>query len=133
MFCPNCGAEYRTGFIQCVDCQVDLVPELSSEPEKITEEPIELVTILTTIDFPFLTVVKSILESADIPCFTRGEEVLSVFPGLPMGRSSGDEGGIVAVQVPRDRAEEAEKLLVQLTEEDQEQIAPGDLPDDDHD
>jgi hypothetical protein len=28
MFCPECKAEYREGFTQCADCEVELVAEL---------------------------------------------------------------------------------------------------------
>jgi hypothetical protein len=31
MFCPECKAEYRQGFIRCSDCDVDLVYELAGE------------------------------------------------------------------------------------------------------
>lgn len=31
MFCPQCQVEYRTGFIRCSDCEVDLVEELRKE------------------------------------------------------------------------------------------------------
>ena len=31
MFCPECRAEYRPGFSQCADCDVDLVQELPME------------------------------------------------------------------------------------------------------
>jgi hypothetical protein len=31
MFCPECRAEYRPGFIRCADCDVDLVQELPVE------------------------------------------------------------------------------------------------------
>jgi hypothetical protein len=31
MFCPKCKVEYRTGFIRCSDCEVDLVEELPKE------------------------------------------------------------------------------------------------------
>jgi len=30
MFCPRCGAEYRSGFTRCSDCEVDLVPSLET-------------------------------------------------------------------------------------------------------
>jgi hypothetical protein len=29
MFCPECRAEYRSGFVHCPDCDTDLVQELS--------------------------------------------------------------------------------------------------------
>ena len=25
MICPNCGSEYREGFLRCADCDVDLI------------------------------------------------------------------------------------------------------------
>jgi hypothetical protein len=31
MFCPNCKAEYRSGFTRCADCEVQLVYELRKE------------------------------------------------------------------------------------------------------
>jgi hypothetical protein len=31
MFCPNCKAEYRSGFTSCADCEVQLVYELGKE------------------------------------------------------------------------------------------------------
>jgi hypothetical protein len=33
MFCPECRAEYRPGFIHCADCDVDLVEALL-QPQK---------------------------------------------------------------------------------------------------
>jgi hypothetical protein len=31
MFCPECRAEYRSGFTHCSDCDVDLVAELPKQ------------------------------------------------------------------------------------------------------
>jgi len=31
MFCPQCKAEYRRGFIRCSDCDIELVDHLSGE------------------------------------------------------------------------------------------------------
>jgi hypothetical protein len=39
MFCPQCKAEYRSGFTHCVDCDVDLVQE---SPEQLTQSREEL-------------------------------------------------------------------------------------------
>src|SRR5215813_6607433 len=35
MFCPQCKVEYRRGFARCVDCNIGLVPEPSTEPSDI--------------------------------------------------------------------------------------------------
>lgn len=33
MFCPNCRAEYRDGFVRCADCEVELIADLpTSDP-----------------------------------------------------------------------------------------------------
>ena len=41
MFCPLCKAEYREGFTQCSDCQVDLVESIAEPPEE--DDPPQLV------------------------------------------------------------------------------------------
>src|SRR5258708_5442777 len=38
MFCPQCKAEYRSGFRQCSDCYVDLVEELPEKQSSSGEE-----------------------------------------------------------------------------------------------
>jgi hypothetical protein len=35
MICPQCKAEYRDGFTECVDCEVPLVPEYASNPHSL--------------------------------------------------------------------------------------------------
>jgi hypothetical protein len=37
MFCPQCRVEYRPGFTQCSDCDLDLVDALPQEPERTGE------------------------------------------------------------------------------------------------
>jgi hypothetical protein len=37
MICPRCKAEYREGFTHCVDCDVDLVRELSETAMEVRE------------------------------------------------------------------------------------------------
>ncbi|MBN2381945.1 DUF2007 domain-containing protein [bacterium] len=111
MFCPRCRAEYREGFTECAECKVPLIEILPDLPE---EESEEYVAVVTSTDLSELMVIKSILESADIPYFTRGEEVLGLFPGLPEGQHSGPDGGLVSVHVPVAMAQEAIELLKHL-------------------
>jgi len=40
MFCPQCKAEYRSGFARCVDCDVELVYELPAAALAVVE-PVE--------------------------------------------------------------------------------------------
>lgn len=108
MFCPRCRAEYRPGFTECADCQVDLVHELPPTPE---EPELELVTVLEARDPGLLAVVRSLLDGAGIPFLVKGERIQNLItPGLP--------GGIVGpaeVQVARRDAEAAREILADLT------------------
>jgi hypothetical protein len=38
MFCPQCQAEYRSGFTHCADCDVDLVEALAEPNQDSTTE-----------------------------------------------------------------------------------------------
>jgi hypothetical protein len=109
MFCPNCHAEFREGFTHCSECNVPLVAALPPE-----EVPEELEVVLTTSDGPTMVVAKSILDGADIPYITRGEEVLGIFPGLQIGSSEIQSGDIAGLLVPKDRAEEAREMLKEV-------------------
>jgi membrane protease YdiL (CAAX protease family) len=88
MFCPGCGGEYRAGFSRCIDCELDLVPELpwelepreqpAPEPAELSEpselsEPWGLATVFATGDPTLLAQAKSLLDDAGIPYLTRGE------------------------------------------------------------
>ena len=64
MFCPECGAEYREGILECSDCQTELVPDIPSEPEP--KPKLELVTVLATGDPGRIAGDKSLLEDSRI-------------------------------------------------------------------
>ena len=61
MFCPICRAEYRDGFYECTDCDVDLVEELEPLPE--VPDFVKLATLFSEGD---IAVIKSSFDDAGI-------------------------------------------------------------------
>jgi hypothetical protein len=107
MFCPECKAEYRPGFVRCKDCDVELVDFLPSEPD-ITE---------STDDSPYVAVanvrgsfeegqISSFLQAHGIPVQVQGAELRRLY-GVYDG--AGDRG--LEILVPRDQAITALDLL----------------------
>jgi hypothetical protein len=71
----------------------------------------ELTAVLHTADATLVPVVRSLLDTAEIPYLLQGEEGAGL---LPLGRFGGGvfEGNLgVIVLVPADRADEARALL----------------------
>lgn len=113
MYCPDCRAEYRDEIESCPDCEVQLVAALPPE-----EPDADLVPVFETADVSLLPVVKSLLDSAEIPCVVQGEEALSI---LPVGRwgagiSQSGRGLAATIRVEKGRARDAEELLRPLAE-----------------
>jgi hypothetical protein len=107
LYCPKCKAEYSHDITQCAVCEVSLVDSLTGATEP-ADEPIEL---LKTPDIALLMVVKSVLESAGIPFWVRGEEALHVLPlSLSGGFFNATAYGAV-VLVRREDLPDASKLL----------------------
>jgi hypothetical protein len=73
------------------------------------EEPLEIV--LETIDLTEVAVVKSLLEAADIPYLTRGEDQYDAFRGTFRGTVFNPRGRPVVFLVPASMAEEARQVL----------------------
>ncbi|HBO70345.1 MAG TPA: hypothetical protein DD658_09580 [Deltaproteobacteria bacterium] len=97
MFCPECHAEYVAGVSLCPDCRVPLEAELPPEP---VTEFVEHVTVLATGNPVVLALAKSVLESAGIRCFVRGEILQDLF-----------RIGTAEIRVPEEEAERATDLL----------------------
>jgi hypothetical protein len=76
MFCPQCEAEYRTGFTVCKDCQVALVDHLPKHPEMSAEErnaDADYV-VVATVNGPLEdSQIVSFLEANGIPAEARTE------------------------------------------------------------
>lgn len=106
LFCPQCGSEYRTGFLECSDCQVPLVSELPSEPHSEPEPDLELVTVLETGNPALIAVAKSLLEDSGIEYLTRNEGLHDLFPVTRFR---------IHVQVREEDEKEARELLADLS------------------
>ncbi len=109
MYCPQCGVEYRDGFIECSDCHVPLLTgTCPPNPREPFDPDLELVVVLETSDRIQLAMAKGLLEDAGIPLFVLGQIATLVQ----------DVDGFlrkwVRLQVPRDREAEARELLEQL-------------------
>lgn len=105
MFCPECEAEYVEGVHGCPDCRVPLVPEPPPQPQL---EYVEYVTVMKTGNPIVLAMVKSILASAGIRHYVKGEVLQELF-----------RVGTTEIQVGRDDEPEAKNLLKELN------IGPG--------
>ena len=79
MFCPQCKAEYRVGFLRCSDCGVELVEHLPVEKPQTAEEDsrrfeanrfepeVQFVVIRTYQNVIEANLGKSALDAAGIP------------------------------------------------------------------
>ena len=70
MFCPVCRSEYRSGFAECADCQVQLVETLTGPVSAREPHDLELVTAYSTSDPALFNIAAAILGDADVPFVT---------------------------------------------------------------
>lgn len=106
MFCPKCKAEYREGFSRCADCDIDLVPELSPEPEPSVEyvEYIDFIKIITFSSWHEAELAKGFLSVKGINAVVFGDDYGGIQPGLSF--STG-----VKLLVKEEDAEKAKGIL----------------------
>jgi hypothetical protein len=114
MICPNCGAEYQTGFTQCADCLVDLVEpgvetEASAEPEDRAPAALgDPVRVYIEAQRGRLPLAESLLRSAGIPFVASGEHLqqltgLDVFGPAELYVAAADADDARAVLADLDR------------------------------
>lgn len=111
MFCPECGGEYREGFLRCADCGVDLVAELPPAPEPASD--VELVTVLESGDPSELLFAESVLREAGIPFVKNGEPLQELFALGRLGTGFNPIAGPILLQVPGEQADAAAELLAE--------------------
>jgi hypothetical protein len=68
MYCPKCRAEYREGFLECTDCDVDLVEKL----ERIPRMP-RFVKMATIFREGNIAVIKASFDKTEIEYYFDGE------------------------------------------------------------
>src|SRR5690242_14801375 len=116
MFCPQCKAEYRVGFIRCSDCDIELVdhlpvekpaaqPEVSRqfEPDRFEPEA-KLVVVGTYPSVLDADLARTVLEAAGIDSMIREGGVSRQY--LPPAIT-----GSIELLVRAEDAEDAEKIL----------------------
>jgi hypothetical protein len=99
MYCPVCRAEYREGFLECTDCDVDLVEKL--EPMPKIPGFIKLATIFNEGD---IAVIKTSLTKSGIEFYFEGEQSHRLAP-VPLG---------ARLMVREDFKKETESILREL-------------------
>ena len=114
MYCPKCRSEYVEGVRECDDCGSPLVQDLPSGAAERPPRPArsgDLVTVLATGNGAVITVAKSVLEDAGIPCSVKGEGLQSLFGFGIMGTGFNPVVGPIQIQVPSDYERDATALL----------------------
>ncbi|MHC9543259.1 MAG: DUF2007 domain-containing protein [Vulcanimicrobiota bacterium] len=120
MFCPKCKAEYEPHVRNCKDCQVELVESLPPEPPEPEPSYQELVTVYSAPSPAMLDMAQSILQSAEIKYYIKGELIQNIIAFGTYGGSFNLSVGPPEIQVAPDDAEEARILLNELAENEPE-------------
>jgi hypothetical protein len=99
MYCPACRAEYREGFLECTDCDVDLVEKL--EPIRKMPGSVKMATIFREGN---IAVIKASFDKTEIEYFFEGEHSHRLAP-VPLA---------ARLMVREDFRREAESILKDL-------------------
>lgn len=74
-------------------------------------EPLDLVTVIESTDATLLTLMKALLDEAEIPYLARGEALQNLFGLGQLGTGFNPLIGAVRIEVRRDQADAARALL----------------------
>ena len=101
MICPECGSEYRDGYVRCRACDVDLVEPRAAEPE------IPLVKVYETGNAALIPLFESLLDDAGIEYMAKSEGIQDLFGWGRFGSNMNYLIGPVEFFVREDAAAEA--------------------------
>ena len=99
MYCPICRAEFREGFLECTDCDVNLVEKL--EPMRRMPGFVKMATIFREGN---IAVIKASFDKTEIEYFFEGEHSHRLAP-VPLA---------ARLMVREDFRREAESILKDL-------------------
>lgn len=88
MFCPNCGAEFRPGFIECNDCLVPLVEQLPELLEAGRDSDSKLVSVLSVANESERLLAESVLRDGGIEFVLKNYSVQHLFGAGQIGGSN---------------------------------------------
>jgi len=106
MYCPKCGFEYNKGITVCPECGVGLVEDKPARIDPDPDSP-EFEAIVATHNSGDISLIKSLLDTADIDYYIEGEAA----------NAAGNFAVPARVFVRPDQVDEARALLedVELT------------------
>lgn len=106
MFCPNCNAEYRSGFTMCSDCHVALVPERQPDLPNQPDPADAIVNLHSPSNEMELAMIRSILDAEEIYYFVNNDNFgsLKVGPRIEIFNKK-------MIVVPYDQYERASELI----------------------
>ena len=99
MYCPICRAEYRQGFLECSDCDVNLVEKLERQPKMPG-----FVKMATIFREGNIAVIKASFDKTEIEYYFEGEQSHRLAP-VPLA---------ARLMVREDFRREAESILRDL-------------------
>lgn len=86
-YCPQCGVEYRDGFLECADCHVALragtPPAALGESRKQTGPPLVQIRIFSgSMAMMQADMARNLLETEGIPCVLPGKVMGGILSGI---------------------------------------------------
>ena len=121
MICPNCGDEYQSGISRCADCDVQLVERLPEPPEP---PPLQIVTVLATGDPLRMEMAKSLLDSAGLDYWVKGDGLQDLFGAGRLGSGFNFTVGPMLLQVDKSDEADARAILAEVPSDAPETTDP---------